>query len=181
MKRPLACLTLLGATLMAAAAANAQGYYQNQARRNPLSGELEVIRVPQRPVPWIGPYRDGRRFYGQSFDPATGTFARSVVRRNPLTGRLEVNNQYFNPWTGANMRQTQYYNPLTRRYERASVFVPPSYVQPPPEQQPAGQDEEQSGERSRPRPRVIENVPTLTPPEVPLDRSVPPDEKSRDF
>ncbi len=122
--------TLLVATLLtlvlSPALAVAQGYYQNTVRINPYTGRWEVVPTAQTGANTFGPYRNQRSFYGESYDPASGTLSRSIVQRNPFTGRLEVQNEYFNPYTGARMTEGTRFNSLTGRYESAGDYVPPT-------------------------------------------------------
>lgn len=168
-----------------------QGFYQNGVRRNPVTGELEIIRYGQQDYhSWVGPAWGQRGFYGATINPFDGTVMQSTVVRNPVTGHVEVQNQQFNPWTGASVGSNTYYNPFTQRYETYSDVVPPSSIIPPPrgaEKPPAdaaaqptteGAATEAEGESTdkkpkRELPRVIETNPLLLKPFKPTTEVKP--------
>jgi hypothetical protein len=135
----------------------AQGFYDRQVRRNPVTGRMEVVETGQTYAPWAVPRRTGGDFYGTRFNPYTGTETQSRVQRNPMTGRLDVDNQYYNPWTGARVETTTRFNPFTNRYETRQIVTPPS--NPVPTEGETAPTAEQENTRQRVKPRVIETTP----------------------
>ncbi len=152
MKR-LIVLSVLAASAAACSLAHGQGYYENHLRRNPYTGQLETIRIGNGIPRWTGPANRQRNFYGARFNPYTGTAVQTRVQRNPHTGRLEVDNQYYNAATGARLDSSTRYNPFTRRYETGQIIVPPSRLASEVDVEPVEPQERPA----RPRPRVIEN------------------------
>lgn len=156
-------LVALAAVVAAPTLAVAQGYYQNTLRRNPYTGRWEVVPSGQVDVQTFGPYRNQRSFYGETYNPYDGTLTRSAVQRNPITGRLEVLNDYYNPYTGARFTDGTRFNPITGRYETANVIQPPTNPIPSVEvQPPAATGEVPPPERTTARkpivkPKIIEN------------------------
>ena len=123
MKWHVTILLGLAVSAIAVSSADAQGYYRNGVRRNPLTGAIEIVDYGYSRLLYGDPYYRG--FRGTTLDPVTGSITSSRVSRNPFTGRLEVDNTYFNPWTGAQYSNSSRYNPYTRRYEGNQSFVPP--------------------------------------------------------
>lgn len=157
-------LTLLVLFIAAntATIAHAQGYYQRNVRRNPVTGRLQVVDSAGGIGRIAGPHRDQNSFYGSRFNPYTGNAVQSRVRRNPVTGRLDLDNEYYNPWTGAKAQTRTRFNPFTRRYETTQVVTPPNLVPPSEAESEATTTEEKPAQRSpsRSRPRVIETDPS---------------------
>lgn len=144
----------------------AQGYYERNVQRNPITGRLEIVPSPNVMRRITGPNRNYGGFYGSRFNPYSGTASQSRVQRNPVTGRLDVQNEYYNPWTGARVESITRYNPITRRYETIQAVTPPNRL--PAEDQPPTTPENTQDQPNRPKPRVIETAPppSLNPPEV---------------
>ena len=155
------CLTFLSAHSLLA-----QGYYQRNVQRNPITGRLEVVPAPNVTGRMTGPNRNYGGFYGSRFNPYSGTASQSYVHRNPVTGRLDVQNEYYNPWTGARVETVTRYNPITRRYETMQAVTPPNRL--PAEAQSPTSPENTQDKKPRPKPRVIETTPppSLNPPNV---------------
>jgi len=166
-------LISLALIFLCGASAAAQGFYQNTARRNPITGELETLRDSTIYPPGNVVGRDQRAFYGSRFTPYTGTEVQSRVWRNPITGRLSVENQYYNPWTGARMETATRFNPFTQRYETVQLLRPPH--RPPteaPERSEELSDEDQQ-DRRRTGPRIIETKPPDPFPPPPPENGAP--------
>jgi hypothetical protein len=106
----------------------------------------------------IGPYRNQRTFVGENFNPYSGTVSRSIVQRNPFTGRLEVQNDYYNPYTGGRLTQDTRFNALTGRYETVNAVEPPTNPIPTGEEAPPA-DEPAPTTTRKPvvKPKIIEN------------------------
>ena len=118
--RSLAFTALLGSFTFLGIAqfAQAQGYYNQTAVRNPVTGRQQVIDY-QAPR-WTGAGQGGFMFDGGS-----GSLQVTAVRRSRFTGRLEYFNQYMNPWTGARYTTATQFNPFSGRYESVHNFLPP--------------------------------------------------------
>jgi hypothetical protein len=159
--RPFITLFALVIVALIADFARAQGYYRNTVRRNPITGQLEIVPNTQGYSRWSGP--GGSGFNGAAFNPNTGTLAQTAVRRNAATGQREILNEYYNPWTGARLQSASRFNPVTGRYETLTYQMPPTRSVPSEEQEAPSLDtiREQpqgTGTRTstRPKPKVIE-------------------------
>lgn len=142
-----------------------QTYPLNPGRgvvRNPATGQIQQFDFADSPV---------RGFYGRGssgFDPLTNSFQRSVVRRNPFTGRLDFQTRYFDPRTGATYQTGSWYDPFTQSRQRAFSFTPPPELpstttqattspDPPANSQPEDEQQPPTYRDARRGPLVIEN------------------------
>ena len=160
-------LGVLGLTLCISSLATAQGYYQRNVQRNPITGRLEIVPAPNGYGRFIGPMRGDRDFYGARFNPYNGTATQSRVQRNPVTGRMYVQNEFYNPWTGARVGSTTRFNPFTGRYETVQTVTPPHRLPAEVEMVEPMPDSADNSTTSS-KPRVIETSPppSLNPPDV---------------
>ena len=160
--KPMLSIAVFAFLLPLSAECLAQGYYQRNVQRNPVTGRLQV--VPMAPNGYGSTFGSGRsngNFYGSRFNPYSGTAAESRVRRNPVTGRLNVDNRYYNPWTGAEVQTATRYNPYTGRYETVRMVVPPNQPLPQGDNNAPANAAASTGQpQPKPnRPRVIETSP----------------------
>jgi hypothetical protein len=162
---------ILAASLVDFAAA--QGFYRNTVRRNPITGQLEIVPNTQGFNRWQGPGVSG--FNGAQFNPYTGTLNQTAVRRNTVTGRTEVINEYYNPWTGARLQTGSRFNPLTGQTETMTFEMPPTRSFPSeeeaaPELATERAQPQNTGTRPKRQPPKVINTPTgesETPPALP--------------